>query len=500
MALRDEDKVKLRAFIKKLEKIRGRHTELVSVYIPQGYSLNKILDHLYQEQGTAENIKSNTTRKNVIDALERMIQHLKLFKETPKNGLVVFSGNISDVEGHPDIEVFSLEPPEPIKTRIYRCDKTFVLGPLKEMLKEEDSYGLIVVDKREATIGILRGKSIITLAKLKSAVPGKTRAGGQCLTKDTLVLLPDKKEVLITNLQVGEELFSLDLDTERKKVGEIIDYWQVRKEEHLVIKTDKEVLKCSKEHLVFTRKGKKLTPIKAEELEVGMKVIINEKGKRVEKEIISIEEVQGVIDMIDISVNTSCFFANKFLVHNSAPRFSRVREGLTKDFYREIGQKVVESFYDKPIKGIIVGGPGPTKQEFIEKANLPEGLKEKIVAVKDISYTDEFGLNELVEKSQDVLAKEEIAEEKKAMNEFLTLLSRQPEKVIYGKEEIEKYLEAGAIEKLLISEAIDEEEIERLIEKAENYGTKVKIISTETREGKQLKELGGYGAIIRYRL
>ena len=99
-------KQKLKRLVRQLSKIRGRHTELVSVYIPVGYDINKIIQHLKQEQGTAENIKSKENRKRVIDSLERMIRHLKLFKKTPENGLAVFSGNISTTESKVTIEVF----------------------------------------------------------------------------------------------------------------------------------------------------------------------------------------------------------------------------------------------------------------------------------------------------------------------------------------------------------------------------------------------------------
>ena len=81
MELTEKQKFQLKKLIKELGRYRGRHTELVSVYIPQGYDLNKIINHLNQEKGTATNIKSSSTKKNVIDALERMIQHLKLFKK-----------------------------------------------------------------------------------------------------------------------------------------------------------------------------------------------------------------------------------------------------------------------------------------------------------------------------------------------------------------------------------------------------------------------------------
>ena len=89
----------LKKFIKDLASFKGRHTELVSVYIPQGYDMNKIINHLAQEQGTATNIKSTSTRKNVPDALERMIQHLRLYKKTPEHGLAAFAGNVAEREG-----------------------------------------------------------------------------------------------------------------------------------------------------------------------------------------------------------------------------------------------------------------------------------------------------------------------------------------------------------------------------------------------------------------
>ena len=73
MALTEQQKHKLKKFIKDLSSHKGRHTNLVSVYIPRGYDINKIIQHLSQESGTATNIKDATTRKNVIDSLEKMI-------------------------------------------------------------------------------------------------------------------------------------------------------------------------------------------------------------------------------------------------------------------------------------------------------------------------------------------------------------------------------------------------------------------------------------------
>ena len=88
-----QQRQKLKHFVKELETFRGRHTELVSVYVPSGYELTAVINQLQQEQGTASNIKSKVNRDNVIAALEKMIIHLKLVKRTPANGLMSFAGN-----------------------------------------------------------------------------------------------------------------------------------------------------------------------------------------------------------------------------------------------------------------------------------------------------------------------------------------------------------------------------------------------------------------------
>ena len=362
MAITQIQRFHLKKTLKELENHKARHTELISVYIPHGYEMNKIINHLAQEQGTASNIKSTSTRKNVIASLERMIQHLRLFKRTPENGLAVFSGNVAEREGQEDFKVWSVEPPVPLKTRIYRCDKEFVLDILRDMLEAKEVYGLIVVDRRDANIALLRGKSIIPLVKTHSEVPGKIKAGGQ-----------------------------------------------------------------------------------------------------------------------------------------SAVRFSRLREGAIKDHYKKIGEYVKEQFLKmEGLKGIIVGGPGPSKYDFVNGDFITNEVKKKIIAIKDIGYTGEFGLEELLEKSQDVLAQEEVIEEKKIVAKFLEMLATNIHKASYGEKEVMRLLQIGAVDILLLSEKLDDEKIDEFEKEAKKTGTEVKIISTETREGVQLFDLGKVAAILRY--
>ena len=165
--------------VEELSDIRGRHTELITVYIPQGYDVNSVQKQLEAEKSTAKNIKSTSTRKNVVDALDKLVRELKNYKQTPGNGLALFCGNTSPVEGQVTLDLWEIEPPMPLKSRLYRCDKEFVLEPLMTMLEVDEVFGLLVMDRKEATMGLLEGKRIEVLQKLTSGVPSKVRAGGQ---------------------------------------------------------------------------------------------------------------------------------------------------------------------------------------------------------------------------------------------------------------------------------------------------------------------------------
>ncbi|MBC8434924.1 peptide chain release factor 1, partial [archaeon] len=129
MAMNAAQKYELEETVKELENYRGRHTEFISVLVPAGFNINQVAKQIDDEKGTATNIKSNNTRKNVINALEKASRKLREIGRTPENGVAVFAGNVSDVEGKEDLRVWAIEPPKPLKIRLYRCDQTFVVEP-----------------------------------------------------------------------------------------------------------------------------------------------------------------------------------------------------------------------------------------------------------------------------------------------------------------------------------------------------------------------------------
>lgn len=363
----DEDKQKMmefEEFVKKIAAYRGRHTELVSVLIPADYTIHEVVKQIEAEKGTASNIKSRVTRNNVIEALEKVARELKSGPIKYPNGIAIYCGNTSLDEGKAEIEFFAMEPPIPLNMRLYRCDQTFVIEPLQEMTETQEVYGLLVIERKEATIGILEGKRIKVLQKMTSMVPGKIKAGGQ-----------------------------------------------------------------------------------------------------------------------------------------SAQRYARVIEGMAKDFYKKIAEVMKQEFFEmKNLKGILVGGPIPTKEEFLEDGQLVTKLKEKVIAVKDIGYADEHGLQLLVEASQEELAMLEITKEKKLLERFFDSLGKNPDKTRYKYGPVKDALEKGAVDVLILSNELQKVIARELVKIAEQMGTTIEFVSDETGEGLQFFNLSGIGALLRFKI
>ena len=173
-------KYELKKQLARLRELKGSGTELISVYIPSKQAIHEMSNKLREESGQATNIKSKSTRKNVGDALERIIHHLKSYGNTaPESGVAIFCGNVSDNPAKTDIELFAVFPPEPLSVQLYRCDSRFFLEPLERILATTESYGIVVLDGRECTLAELRGTNTRILSRIRSMAHAKIRKGGQ---------------------------------------------------------------------------------------------------------------------------------------------------------------------------------------------------------------------------------------------------------------------------------------------------------------------------------
>ncbi len=399
-------KYEFKKALEDLEKYSGRATELISLYIPPNKQISDVVAYLRDEYSQSSNIKSKSTMKNVTSAIESIMSRLKAFKKPPENGMVFFVGHVAKGADQTEMIAKILEPPEPITTFLYRCDSKFYLEPLKDMITDKSSYGLIVIDRSEATIGLLKGKRVSVIKHIESRVPSKHHQGGQ-----------------------------------------------------------------------------------------------------------------------------------------SSVRFERLIEIAAHEYFTKVGQIASDAFLAEPeLEGVLVGGPGSTKEFFVKKDYLHHEIKKKIIDVFDTGYTNEYGLRELVEKAQDVLASLDVIKEKRAVQRLMREIKKPDGGLaVYGEADVIRALTLGAVDTLLVSEGLkrywvgfrcgscgyegekgagDDEKlkcpkcgsadieivekkdaVEYFYELAEATGTKVMLVSKESEEGALLhRAFGGIAGILRFRV
>ncbi len=559
-----EDATKIKYELKKtLAHLRGMHgsgTELISVYIPAKGAIHEMSGKLNEEAGQATNIKSKSTRTNVGMALAKIIHHLKTYgHQAPVSGVAIFCGNVSDNQSKSDIQLFTVYPSEPLAVQIYRCDSRFFLEPLERMVDVKDSYGLVVLDGRECTLATLRGTNITVLHRLNSTAHAKIRKGGQCLAPDTMVFASDGNLMRVADVEAGTQIKGADLAT--LTIGNWIcsDKFVTKAKHAFKISTIKPRLEivATAWHRFFIKTTNGVEEIFAKDLKIGDAVLVAKKiggrhGKGRKRGILrgSLSEdvgvarvaelvpVDGEHEYVDLTVpNAFNFVANGFIVHNSARRYERLIEESIELYYKRVGE-YMDRYYVNSVKGVIIGGPGPTKENFVKMS--PFNYQIKVLGVVDTGYTEETGLRELMGKSGDIIGEQEAVKERQIIERFMHEVVSGT-MAIYGEGPVREALAINKAKELLISEGLkwkrygavcnsckEEKQInvkeggekpsacakcggqlsivsavdliDDLIALAEKGSIKVEIISNDTSEGAQfLQSFYGIGAFVRYR-
>ncbi len=323
ITIQKQDSVKLYKIRKTLEELTqksGRGTELVSLYIPRGKQLHEVINNLREEQGTADNIKSDLTRTHVVDSLSRVIQRLKLYKDTPERGLVIFCGALPPEGGGPIgseiLKLYEIDPPKELTTFLYRCDDHFHVDILKDMLKDDNLIGFLAIDTKDTGWGLLHGDKIEVLGETGSGVAGKHRQGGQ-----------------------------------------------------------------------------------------------------------------------------------------SAKRFQKLREMELTYYFNRVAATTKEYFIDiYPVKGLIISGPGPTKEDFINNNYLDYRLQDMVIATIDSSYSGSEGIREAFAKAGEILSDFRMVEEKKLVDDLFRHINSRTGLGTYGLKEVTKLLQNNVVQTLIITD------------------------------------------------
>jgi peptide chain release factor subunit 1 len=402
---------KLRKMIAWLSDKEGRGKDFISLYIPSTVSTDQLVATL-KNQSISINMEHENVRDCLQEAFKNLIQHLKLKTEVPENGLAIFAGTF--IANDPEREVLTVEelvPPEPIITYLYEVDDHFDLEPLREMLREPRIVGLIAMDSKEASFGLLDGERFELIESITSGIPGKSGKGGQ-----------------------------------------------------------------------------------------------------------------------------------------SQRRYERERDMELTYFFHRVAEHATKAFLENhEVMALIVGGPGPTKDDFLKGSYLHYELKNMVLNTVDTQSASREGVREVLDKSSEAIKNICWPEEKMVVQHLLAELGKQDGLAVYGIDPVLDALKNGEVEVAIVTDSTDMSEIVMMCKrcglskakivnkekktqtiqemisnpcekcKANDYealekdiidvledaasqtDASVEVISTESEEKAKISALGGFAALLRFR-
>ena len=183
----------------------------------------------------------------------------------------------------------------------------------------------------------------------------------------------------------------------------------------------------------------------------------------------------------------------------SRGKYSEQKESVSPNYYREILALIAL----KEVKKLVVAGPGFEKDNFFDYVKDKDSKLAKKIVVESAGNTGDQGIFELVNKGtlDNILRENRFAEETKAVERFIAEVSRKNGKATYGVTNVQKALEMGAVDELLIIDSLlfdKRETIERLLDSAGKTKTRVMLVSHENEASQKLKGFTGVAAILRF--
>jgi len=173
------EQFKVRRLIKMLQSARGNGTSAITLILNRNQDINLTNKMLTEEYGTASCIKSRVNRLSVLSAITSTQQRLKLYNRTPPNGLILFCGEVLSDDGKEKKLTVDFEPFKPINTSLYMCDNKFHVGPLGELMEDDDKFGFLIIDGNGSLYGTVCGSTREVLHKFSVDLPKKHGRGGQ---------------------------------------------------------------------------------------------------------------------------------------------------------------------------------------------------------------------------------------------------------------------------------------------------------------------------------
>jgi protein pelota len=177
----------------------------------------------------------------------------------------------------------------------------------------------------------------------------------------------------------------------------------------------------------------------------------------------------------------------------------RPAKGAMEDYFAELLEELLRVRGDGA--PVIVVGPGFKRTDFIEyvREKAPEGADALVT--EGTGQSGMVGVQEAIKRGMvsRVVEGARVEFETHLIESLMASIGKGDGMSTYGLEHVRRAVEAGAAERVLVSDdVVREGPITSLLEAAEGLGSTVTVISTVHEAGERLSRMGGIAALLRY--
>jgi peptide chain release factor subunit 1 len=161
--------------IRRLAAASSGSEDLLTLYIPPDRTVAEVREYLEREYERRHPGTGTGRGPAGAPSISRALALLRTGGQIPENGLAIFCGP----GGTGPAECGQIVPPSRIRDFLLRISTRFDVEPLARMRKEDDTWGLILLDLEQAYWAILRGGEPGEIGRISANVPAKHHKGGQ---------------------------------------------------------------------------------------------------------------------------------------------------------------------------------------------------------------------------------------------------------------------------------------------------------------------------------
>ncbi len=295
----------------------------------------------------------------------------------------------------------------------------------------------------------------------------------------------------------GERIkIRIALDVEKISVDDVVDRLKVQ---GIIAESDNESVTKGSHHSMTLKIGEPITLIKKKWSEIEKKLIFEKKDVG--------SFLLVAIDTSDCGIGRLTGTHLKLMpnLYSGASGKRYKSKFNVEDFFKDVQSAIVSTIREKD--EVIIFGPGETKKRlgnFLSDSTSIKGHEVRMIEGIDASGEDGIYTFIKSETMKQALTKSKIAKVSAILDEVMLMVNKKINKFSMGFEETVKANDAGAVQSLVFSDKVfenqDEDKVIAFLNNAEGKGVEVYAVDSTTDVGLRVSYLGGIVSLLRFSL